>query len=152
MSPARVSVARDEAELLELGRRFDEALREARRLDVPRQRLFSALQQIVEAENIRTLPRAKYAVACRRASNDSGYSAAVGAFQKVHSEAVRLMKAIHRAKASTLAGVAVKLTAVAFDMADFEVSLRPKGEADVAERQVFQLERQVRELVKGGGE
>lgn len=70
------------------------------------------------------------------------------AFIAKHSEAIKLMKAIHRTKATTLEGVAVKLNAVPFDLYDFQ--LEPKG-GDVAEVQLLRLCKQTRELVKKRG-
>ncbi|KQZ86944.1 hypothetical protein ASD64_05625 [Mesorhizobium sp. Root157] len=56
------------------------------------------------------------------------------------------MKAIHRAKATTLEGFAVKAAAVAFDQSDFEVS--DPVPTDVAERMLYRLARDMAKAVK----
>lgn len=144
--PAMTTVVESnpDAELLELGRKFDAAVAEARRRDTERRRLFAEYERIADA---RDLPEEDHA-ARRAVMKECGYRAAAAAFTRPHSEAVRLMKAIYRAKANTLAGVAVKLTAVTFDQFDFEVSFQPPHGCDVAEKQLQRLERQVRALAK----
>lgn len=143
-APAMTTVAESnpDEELLELGRKFDAAVAEARRRDTERCRLFAEYERIADA---RDLPEEDHA-ARRAVMKECGYRAAADAFTRPHSEAVRLMKAIYRAKANTLAGVAVKLTAVTFDQFDFEVSFQPPHDCDVAEKQLQRLEQQVRAL------
>lgn len=76
-----------------------------------------------------------------------GYRTAFKAFIAVHSEAVRLIKAIHKTKASTLEGFAVKAAAVAFDQSDFNVG-NPMPGGDVAERELYRLARDMAKVVK----
>lgn len=59
---------------------------------------------------------------------------------------IKLVKAIHRLRPTTLEGVGVKLTAIAFDLADFHVERIGCG--DVAEIQVARLSKQVNDLVR----
>ena len=73
-------------------------------------------------------------------------TAGAKAFNKAHSECVRLMKAIHRAKASTLEGYTVKVAAIAFDQSDFEVS--DPVPSDVAERELYRTARDMAKTVK----
>jgi hypothetical protein len=80
---------------------------------------------------------------------ECGYRAATDAFYAKHGEVVRLMKAIHRTKATTLEGFAVKAMAVAFDQSDFEVS--DPVPTDVAERELYRLARDMAKAVKARG-
>lgn len=144
--PAAIDMNPD-ADLMALGRKFDAAVTEARRLDRSRKRLFAKYERMATA---RGLPMENIAER-RELMRQTGYSAAVEAFTKPHSEAIRLMRAIYRIQATTLAGFAVKLTAVTFDQCDFDVSFHPCGGADVAERQLLRLMRQVRSVALGEG-
>ncbi|MGB3897009.1 MAG: hypothetical protein WA973_00465 [Mesorhizobium sp.] len=136
-----------DAELIELGRQFEIAKAKARPLEKERARLFAESERLARVAGLtdRAEDRQAHGVIRRR----TGYHATSEAFLKAHSDAVRLMKAIHRTKATTLEGFAVKAAAVAFDQSDFEVDVPVP--TDVAERAMYRLARDMAKAVKVGG-
>lgn len=138
-----------DAKLIELGKQFEAAKKAAIPLDGKRIALFHATEKAIleagipEGAKDRTREQDRHYKKIRR---QTGYDAAYDAFTAVHSKCVRLMKAIHRAKATTLEGFAVKAAAVAFDQADFE--LGNPVPSDVAEQQLYKLARDMAKVVK----
>lgn len=135
-----------DAQLIELGRQFEAAKAKARPLEKERVRLLAESKRLASIAGLtdRAEDRQAHGVIRRR----TGYHAVSEAFLKAHSEAVRLMKAIHRTKATTLEGFAVKASAVAFDQSDFEVDVPVP--TDVAERAMYRLARDMAKAVKAG--
>lgn len=129
-----------DAELLALGRQFENAKALARKLDAERNRLHGVWTNIVKE---RGLEPGNDIPAQMRVGRECGYHAVSTAFNALHSEAIRVMRLIYRAKATTLEGFAVKLAAVAFDQFDFDLYLKLLGGTDVAERQLIRLCRQM---------
>jgi hypothetical protein len=138
-----------DAKLIELGRQFAAAKADALKLQIEQDRLRPAQQIAVEAAGLvdddKNL-RPGYRKAYNRIGRKTGYKAAYDAFTAKHGECIRLMKAIHKAKATTLEGFAVKAAAVAFDQLDFEVS--DPVPTDVAERELYRLARDMAKVVK----
>jgi hypothetical protein len=139
-----MTAAREDADdkLIELGRLFQQAMAEARPLEKERLRLFDVWQQACQAAG---LPDDRYTKAAARIAKETGYDAASNAFTAKHLALISLMKAIHKAKATTFEGAAVKVAAIAFDQSDFEVS-RPVP-TDVAERELYRLARDMAKAV-----
>lgn len=137
----------EDAKLVELGQQFEVAKAKARPLEKQKERLYAEAERLAGIAGLtdRIEDRPAHGVIRRRC----GYEAASNAFLKAHDEAVRLMRAIHRTKATTLEGFAVKAAAVAFDQADFEVDVPVPS--DVAERELYRLARDMAKVVKGGG-
>lgn len=127
--------------LADLGRRFEQAKADAIPLSKERKRLYEVWQQECQSAG---LPD-RYTKATLKLQKDTGFKAVDDAFTAKHTEAVRLMKAIHRAKATTLEGFAVKVAAIAFDQSDFEVS--DPVPTDVAERELYRLARSMAKVV-----
>jgi hypothetical protein len=136
-----------DAKLIELGRQFERAKLEARSLERERMRLHAVYEAASAAAGISD--DAAPTAASRKIMRECGYRAATDAFYAKHGEVVRLMKAIHKAKATTLEGFAVKAAAVAFDQSDFEVS--DPVPTDVAERQLYRLARDMAKAIKARG-
>lgn len=137
-----------DAKLIELGRQFERAKAEARALRPERKRTHKLY---IEAVNAKSVPLADVKTRDQIARR-CGHQAALRAFNAKHKEAIRLMGAIYRERATTLPGFAVKLAAVTFDRFDFD--LDPTG-ADVAEKQLLRLSKEIakaagRELRQGG--
>ncbi|MBL8577696.1 MAG: hypothetical protein JNK47_10750 [Mesorhizobium sp.] len=147
-SPPSGAIASDhitetaDAELVELGHEFEKAKADARPLDAERRRLFDVYESEAEARAIAEHDHKRR----RQIMKSSGYLAASDAFTAKHNEAVRLMKHIYRKRATTLAGFAVKLSAVTFDQFDFELGTYDCE--DVAEKQLVRLERDMRRIVQ----
>lgn len=141
-----------DAKLIELGRQFDETMAAAIPLDEKRKAAYDAINRAIadagipESASEWTDEQEKFV---DRLHRDPGFHAAVVAFNKEHGKLYRLMKAIHRTRASTLEGFAVKAKAIAFDQADFETG-NPVP-TDVAERQLYRLARDMAKVVKAGG-
>jgi hypothetical protein len=143
-----------DAKLIEFGRQFEAAKAKALPLDREHKALFAAAEKAISEAGIpegfadRTVEQDRLA---RKIEQDKDRRASYAAFTKAHSECVRLMKAIHRTKATTLEGFAVKAAAVAFDQSDFEVS--DPVPSDVAERELYRLARDMAKVVraKAGG-
>ena len=134
-------VAKADAKLIELGRQFERAKAEARPLGLRRKRLHAVYEAAAAEAGIPDYD-AGGGPAHRKLMRECGYKAVSDAFRAKHGEAVKLMKVIHRTRATTLEGVAVKLDAVTFDLYDFD--LDPKG-GDVAEVQLLRLCKQTRD-------
>lgn len=138
-----------DGKLVELGRQFELALANARKLDPDRMAAFAKYEAERADANIPDAPidrSPEHRALERKIYRDTGYMAASDAFNRAHGECIRLMKAIHRAKATTLEGFAVKVAAIAFDQSDFELG-EPVGE-DVAERELYLLARDMAKVVK----
>lgn len=69
----------------------------------------------------------------------------------VSSQTVRVMKAIHRLKPTTIEGIAVKLRAICFDLADFSEEDADLRNGDVAEVQLGRLMKHVQKLARAQG-
>lgn len=141
-----------DAKLVELGRQFEAAKASARKLDPDRTATFAAYKAERTAAGIPDVPidrSPEQRALERKIYRDTGYEAASDAFNKAHGECIRLMKAIHRTKATTLEGFAVKVAAIAFDQADFNLGT-PEPE-DVAERMLYRLARDMARVVKAEG-
>jgi hypothetical protein len=141
-----------DAKLIELGRQFDKAKSECIVLNRETDRLWPAQKAALaaagfEGEDAHRQPG--YWKARRRIGRQTGYGPASKVSTAKHGEAIKLMKAIHRTKATTLEGFAVKVAAVAFDQSDFEVS--DPVPTDVAERMLYRLARDMAKAVKAGG-
>jgi hypothetical protein len=141
--------AHADAKLIELGRQFEKAKAETRPLEKERSRLRLACDVTAQSMGIADYAENGAASAYKKLWRQSGYKAVSDAFAAKHSKAVRLMKAIHRARATTLEGFAVKAAAVAFDQSDFEVD--DPVPTDVAERELYRLARDMAKAVKAGG-
>ncbi|MDR7034524.1 hypothetical protein [Mesorhizobium sp. BE184] len=148
---AVIPPVRPDAKLAELGRQFEAAKAAARKLDQARGPTFAAYESALAKSGLSedrrdwSLDDVKLAGSIYR---KTGYASASYAFNRVHAECIRLMKAIHRAKATTLEGFAVKIGAIAFDQADFD--LGTPEPADVAEKMLYRLARDMAKAVKGG--
>jgi hypothetical protein len=138
---------RSDAKLIELGRQFEQAKAEIRPLEAEKDRLGSLVEDALTQEGLPSDFSPEAQTVRKRIARTVGYNSAYDAFTKKHNVAVRLMKAIHRERPTTIEGIAVKLAAISFDIADFE--LEP-DDGDVAERQIHRLCRQVRHLVGKG--
>jgi hypothetical protein len=138
-----------DAELIELGRQFEETRAKAIPLDQGRRAAYAACEETIAEAGIpeafadRTAEQDEFVKSLHR---EHGFRSTLDAFNKVHSKLIRLMKAIHRTRATTLEGFAVKAMAVAFDQSDFEVS--DPVPTDVAERQLYRLARDMAKVVK----
>lgn len=139
-----VDLLHPDAVLIELGRQFEAAKAKARPLEKQKFRLYAEYERLARLAGLTDQVEDRKADGAIR--RRCGYEGVANAFTKVHSEAVRLMKAIHRAKATTLEGFAVKAAAIAFDQSDFELG-EPVGE-DVAERELYRLARDMAKVVK----
>jgi hypothetical protein len=141
-----------DAKLIELGKQFESAKVATLPLDRARKASFAASEEAIADAGIpdcfsdRTPEQDKIV---RKISRDVGYEANYAAFTKAHGECIRLMKAIHRTKATTLEGFAVKVAAIAFDQSDFDLGA-PEPE-DVAERMLYRVARDMAKVVKAGG-
>lgn len=145
------AVAHPDANLIELGRQFEATKADARKRDADCTAPFEAYETARRAAGIPDLPcdqSPEQKVLEKKIYRDTGCKAASDTFNKAHSECIRLMKEIHRAKATTLEGFAVKAAAVAFDQADFEVDVPVPS--DVAERELYRLARDMAKVVKAG--
>ncbi|MHA6686896.1 hypothetical protein [Mesorhizobium sp. A556] len=142
---------RPDAHLIELGKQFEQAKAECRPLErewKKLQRVFATAREDAGLNKVDVFtPEIKKA--WRGISRQTGYEPVRRAFMAKHGEAVRLMKAIHKVKAATLEGFAVKVAAVAFDQSDFEV-FDPVS-TDVAERMLYRVASEMAEVVKRGG-
>jgi hypothetical protein len=127
--------------IIELGRLFERGKAHARLLNKERSRLHEVWQLSCRSAGLPDI----HSKATVKVAKDTGYEAAADAFNSKHSELVKLMKAIHRANATTLEGFAVKVAAIAFDHSDFEVSAPVP--TDVAERELYRLERKMAKAV-----
>lgn len=133
-----------DAKLIELGQQFEAAKNDARKSKAEYRRTRADFEKARKKAGIPddwTGAAASEPIARR-----TGLRAAGKAFNKAHSECVRLMKAIHRAKASTLEGYTVKVAAIAFDQSDFEVS--DPVPSDVAEKELYRTARDMAKTVK----
>lgn len=131
-----------DAKLIDLGRQFETTLVLARKHLKTSQALVGHADHLIAKAGIpvRSSDRTKWQQAKARALDRAcGYRAATDAYNRQHSECIRLMKAIHRTKATTLEGFAIKIAAIVFDQSDFEVA-QPVGE-DVAERMLYRFAR-----------
>ncbi|MFC3207396.1 hypothetical protein [Aquamicrobium soli] len=137
--------------MIELGRQFEAAKAKARSFDGAYKSAYKKYEAELAVAGIpenpgdrsevqRTLERELY--------RDTGYKAVSDGTNAAIHECVVLMKAIHRVKATTLEGFAVKAAAIAFDQGDFELDPKP---SDVAERMLFRLARDMAKAVKAGG-
>lgn len=138
-----------DAKLIEFGRQFEAAKVRACKLDPDRTTSFKEYEAARDAAGIPDLPRdqtPEQRTLVTKIYRDTGYKAASYAFNRAHGECTRLMKAIHRTKATTLEGFAAKLAAIAFDQADFE--LEDADPVDVAERMLYRVARDMAEVVK----
>ncbi len=136
-----------DAKLIELGQQFDAAKNEARTLEAELKRCRAIFEKACKEEGIPedyTGFKASEAISRR-----TGNARAGRAFNKAHSKATKFMRAIHRAKASTLEGYAIKVAAIVFDQSDFEVS--DPVPSDVAERELYRLARDMAKTVKAKG-
>lgn len=133
-----------DAKLIELGQQFEAVKNEARKLEVEWKRSRVAFEKACEEAGIPEDAAGYYA--SRSIARRTGYDKAYNAFSKEHSRAIKLARAIHRAKAATLEGYAVKVAAIAFDQSDFEVS--DPVPSDVAERELYRLAREMAKTVK----
>jgi hypothetical protein len=141
-----------DAKLIELGRQFEAAKTKARKLDPIRTGAFAKYEGAKASAGIPDTPRDQsesQRTLERKLYRDTGYKAASDAFNAAHGESIRLMEAIHRAKASTLEGFAIKVAAIAFDQADFDINAPVP--TDVAERMLYRLAHDMAKVVKAGG-
>lgn len=134
--------AHPDQSLLDLGRQFNDALRQARPLEKKRHRAFDERMHLSIERGISESDGRAW----RALDRESGHHKAYSAFCKVHGEACRIMRLIHRTKATTLEGFAVKCQAVAFDQFDFAVDPK-EANGDVAEIQLLRLSRQMTAVV-----
>ncbi len=133
-----------DAKLIELGRLFEAAKDAARKLDPENKRtrfIFLARCKERGIGDDWSGIRAFDAIA-----KSTGYRDASNAFNKAHAEAIKVMRAIHRTKAKTLEGYAVKVAAIAFDQSDFEID--DPVPSDVAERELYRTARDMAKTVK----
>jgi len=140
-----------DAKLIDLGQQFEESKAKARSLEPACKRAYKKYEAELAAAGISDFPldRSEAQKACERELyRSTGYKAASDAFNAAHGESIRLMKAIHRTKATTLEGFAAKLAAIAFDQSDFEVT--DPVPVDVAERELYRLARSMAKVVKSG--
>lgn len=133
-----------DAKLIELGQQFEAAKAAARKLEVEWKRSRVAFKKACEKAGIPENSAGYYA--SRSIARRTGHDKAYNAFSNQHIKAIKLARAIHRAKASTLEGYAVKVAAIAFDQSDFEVS--DPVPSDVAERELYRLARDMAKTVK----
>lgn len=136
-----------DADLIELGRQFEAAKEAAQKLDPERRRTRAVFEDACKDADI---PDDWRGVKAKKPiAKATGYRKASADFNKAHGVAWRLMKAIHRAKATTLEGFAVKAAAIAFDQSDFDVTVPVPS--DVTERELYRLARDMAKVVKAGG-
>lgn len=133
-----------DAKLIELGQQFEAAKNEARKFKAVWKRTHAIFKKACQEAGLTDDAAGYYA--SRSIARRTGHSKAYSAFSKAHGEAIKIMKAIHRAKASTLEGYTVKVAAIAFDQSDFEVS--DPVPSDVAERELYRLARDMAKTVK----
>ena len=139
-----------DAHLIELGRQFEAAKAAAVPLDRKRK---AAIARREKAYADAGIPHRvsdwepTHRKLADKIDRQSGTGAAYEAFSAKHNVCIRLMRAIHKAKATTLEGFAVKAAAVAFDQADFDVDAPVPS--DVAERELYRLARDMAKAVKG---
>ncbi|MHA6686366.1 hypothetical protein [Mesorhizobium sp. A556] len=142
---------RPDARLIELGKQFERVKAECRPLEREWKKLQRVFAKAREDAGLGEFDvfTPEIEKAWREISRETGYEPVRRAFMAKHSEAVRLMKAIHRTKATTLEGFAVKVAAVVFDQSDFEVC--DPVPTDVAERELYRLARDIAKVVKKRG-
>jgi len=138
-----------DAKLIELGRQFEALRAEVLPLDRKCKDAHAACEEAIAKAGIpnsssERTPEQDELV--KKLHRETIYSSEYDSFCKLHGKLIRLMKAIHRAKATTLEGFAVKATAIAFDQADFEVG--NSVPADVAERELYRLAHDMAKVVK----
>lgn len=141
-----------DAKLIELGRQFKVAKAKARKLNPARNASFDAYETAKRAACIPDLPRdqsPEQKALEGKIYCDTGHKDACEAVDAAYGECVRLMKAIHRTKASTLEGFSVKAAAVAFDQAEFNVDVPEPS--DVVGRQLYRLARDMAKVAKAHG-
>ncbi|MGB3418743.1 MAG: hypothetical protein WBA36_18875 [Mesorhizobium sp.] len=139
-----------DAKLIELGQQFEAAKAKARSLEPAYKGAGEKYGAAMSAAGISDFPldRSEAQQARERELyRDTGFKAASDAFNAAHHQCVLLMKAIHRTKATTLEGFAVKAAAIAFDQGDFELDPKPSA---VAERMLFRMARSMAKVVKSG--
>ncbi len=133
-----------DAKLIKLGRQFEAAKDAARPLELELRRASAILQKACKEAGI---PDDYTGIEARKPiARRTGYEKAYSAFTKAHGKTIKLMRAIHRAKASTLEGYAVKVAAIAFDQSDFEIS--DPVPSDVAERELYRTARNMAKTVQ----
>lgn len=140
-----------DAHLIELGRQFEAAKAAAVPLDRKRKASIARRERAYADAGI-PYRVSDWEPAHRKLADkidrQSGTDAAYEAFSAKHNVCIRLMRAIHKAKATTLEGFAVKAAAAAFDQADFDVDVPVPS--DVADRELYRLARDMAKAVKGG--
>jgi hypothetical protein len=138
-----------DANLIDLGRQFEAAKAAALPLDRRRKATHDAREKALTNAKIPFCPADRtpeHRELVAKIEREVGAHAAFKAFSLLHNECIRLMKAIHKAKATTLEGFAVKLAAIAFDQSDFEVT--DPVPTDVAERELYRTARDMAKVVK----
>lgn len=140
--------AHPDAKLIELGRQFEQAKAEARPLHKEWKKSWNALEAAKKESglDVYSLFNPEIKKAWKALSRKIGHEPIRKAFVAKHGEAIKLMKTIHRHKATTLEGFAVKLAAIVFDLSDFEVS--DPVPVDVAERELYRLARDMAKAVR----
>ncbi|MBL8578117.1 MAG: hypothetical protein JNK47_12895 [Mesorhizobium sp.] len=147
-------MSRPDEKLIELGKSFDRQLAITLPLQEEQQRLHQIYERALADAGLPDSASAFVSKEGRRLAKITGWRDATDKANRAHNELLVLMKKIYREKPTTLAGLAVFVTAVTFDQFDFETDFllpgfaRRQG-ADVAEKQLIRLAKFARAAAGG---